>query len=230
MRLRTDGKFAIYHSVCITKLVAFPAMVGRALETTRPNGHPEHFACFGRNCESYEEVTGERAIKFDSNAVKKISGFSTFAIVTAFAPCTGWTQTLPKQGAIDATYTAAGADVREIGTSGDDAVYLYESTLVMTNNSKTPLLQNITAHCVEAGFTAGAGNGYCVYSDKDGDKFVEAFNRPHAATSGKATLVSGTGKYKGIQGQLDWQVVQALPAEKGSFHYVGKKTGSYRLP
>jgi hypothetical protein len=107
-------------------------------------------------------------MKFDSSAVKKLFGFSTFAIVTAMAPCTGWAQTIPKQGAIDTTYTAAGADVREIGTSGVDAVYLYESTLLMTNNSKTPLLQNITAHCVEAGFNAGAGNG--LYSDKDGDK------------------------------------------------------------
>jgi hypothetical protein len=169
-------------------------------------------------------------MKPDSNTVKRIFDFSTFAVVTALAPCTGSAQTIPKQGAIDVTYTAAGADVREIGTSGDDAVYLYESTLLMTNNSKTPLLQNITAHCVEAGFTAGAGNGYCVYSDKDGDKFVEAFNRPQAATSGKGTLVSGTGKYKGIQGQFDWQLVRALPAEKGSFHYIGKKTGSYRLP
>jgi hypothetical protein len=169
-------------------------------------------------------------MKFDINDVKNIFVFSTFTIVTAMAPCTGWAQTLPKQGTIDATYTAAGSDVREIATTGDDAVYLYESTLLMANNSKTPLLQNITAHCVEAGFTAGAGNGYCVYSDKDGDKFVEAFNRPRAATSGKATLMSGTGKYKGIQGQLDWQGGQALPAEKGSFHYIGKKTGSYHLP
>jgi hypothetical protein len=168
-------------------------------------------------------------MRFDCNDVEKILGVSTFAIATAIAPCTGGAQTIPKQGVIDATYTAAGTDVREIGI-GDDAVYLYESTLLMTNNSKTPLLQNITAHCVEAGFTAGAGNGYCVYSDKDGDKFVEAFTHPHGSTSGKGTLVSGTGKYKGVQGQFDWQVVQALPAEKGSFHYIGKKTGSYRLP
>jgi hypothetical protein len=169
-------------------------------------------------------------MKFHRSTSEKIFYFSTFAVFTGLAPCTGSAQTIPKQGAIDVTYAAAGADVREIGTSSDDVVYLYESTLLMANNGKTPLLQNITAHCVEAGFTAGAGNGYCVYADKDGDKFVEAFNRPHAATSGKGNFVSGTGKYKGIQGQFEWQVVQALPAEKGSFHYIGKKTGSYRLP
>ncbi|SAL78612.1 hypothetical protein [Caballeronia telluris] len=151
-------------------------------------------------------------------------------LVALFSATAGWAQTPPKQGTIDATYTAAGTDVREIEVTGDVAVYLYESTLVMTNNSKTPLMQNITAHCVEAGFTAGVGNGYCVYLDKDGDKFVEAFNHPKGATSGKGTLVSGSGKYKGIQGEFAWEVVQALPAEKGSFHYLGKKTGSYRLP
>jgi hypothetical protein len=174
----------------------------------------------------YKGVT----MKFARNIAEKIFYLSALTAFTTLAPCTGSAQTIPKQGTIDATYSAAGTDVREIGTSADDVVYLYESTLLMANNSKSPLLQNITAHCVEAGFTAGAGNGYCVYSDKDGDKFVEAFNHPHAATSGKGTLVSGTGKYKGIQGQFDWQVVQALPAEKGSFHYIGKKTGNYRLP
>jgi len=69
-----------------------------------------------------------------------------------------------------------------------------------------------------------------VYSDKDGDEFVEAFTRPRGSTSEKGTLSSGTGKYKGIDGQFDGQMAPELPAKKGSYHYVGKKTGSYRLP
>jgi hypothetical protein len=140
-----------------------------------------------------------------------------------------WAQTLPKQGNIEATYTASGADVRNISVSGDDAVYLFESTLLMTNN-KSPLMQNVTARCVEAGFSAGTATGYCVYSDKDGDKFVEAYTYQGGSTTGKGTLSSGTGKYKGIQGQFDWQQVVALPSDKGTYNYIGKKTGSYRIP
>jgi hypothetical protein len=69
-----------------------------------------------------------------------------------------------------------------------------------------------------------------VFTDKDGDRFVEATSHPKGASAGKGTLGWGTGKYKGIEGQVDWQQVLTLPAEKGSFNFVGTKTGSYRLP
>ena len=169
-------------------------------------------------------------MKCDKSAARKLFGLSTFVIVTAIPSSTGWAQTIPKQGTVDVTYHAVASDVREIEVSGSDAVYLFEATLLFTNNSKTPLMQNITAHCVEAGFSAGPGNGYCVFTDKDGDKFVEAITHPKGATAGKGTLGSGSGKYKGIEGQLDWQQVLSLPGEKGSFNFVGKKTGSYRIP
>jgi hypothetical protein len=162
---------------------------------------------------------------------RKILTLSLSGMVAAVsATSAGWAQTLPKQGNIEATYTASGADVRNISVSGDDAVYLFESTLLMTNNNKAPLMQDVTARCVEAGFSAGTATGYCVYSDKDGDKFVEAFTYQGGSTKGKGTLGSGTGKYKGIEGHFDWQQTLALPSDKGTYNYVGKKTGSYRIP
>ncbi|CAD6553365.1 hypothetical protein LMG28727_05537 [Paraburkholderia kirstenboschensis] len=139
-------------------------------------------------------------------------------------------QALPKQGNIEATYTAAGADVRNINVSGDDAVYLFEATLLMASNNNSPLMRNVTARCVEAGFSAGTATGYCVYSDKDGDKFIETFTYQGGSTTGKGTLGSGTGKYKGIEGHFNWQQVLALPSDKGTYNYIGKKTGSYRIP
>jgi hypothetical protein len=169
-------------------------------------------------------------MKSNSSAARIAALFVSGVVMAAPLSSNSWAQGIPKQGTIEATYTAAGADVREIGVGGDDAVYLFESTLLMTNNNRTPLMQNITARCVEAGFSAGSGTGYCVYSDKDGDKFVEAYTHPGGSTSGKGTLGSGTGKYKGIEGQFEWQQVLSLPSEKGSYNYVGKKTGTYRLP
>lgn len=106
-------------------------------------------------------------------------------------------QAPPKQGHIEATYTAAGADVRNISVSGDDAVYLFEATLLMASNNNSPLMRNVTARCVEAGFSAGATSGYCVYSDKDGDKFIEAYTYQGGTTTGKGTLGSDTGKIQG---------------------------------
>ncbi|MBB5417945.1 hypothetical protein GCT19_07345 [Paraburkholderia sp. CNPSo 3155] len=138
-------------------------------------------------------------------------------------------QTLPKSGVIEATYTAAGSDVKDIIVTGDDAVYLFESTLLLANNPVSPLMQNVTARCAEVGLSGATATGYCVYADKDGDKFIESFTYQVGETKGKGTLGSGTGKYKGIEGQLVWEQVRALPSDKGTFNYIGKKTGSYRI-
>ncbi|MDR5741512.1 MULTISPECIES: hypothetical protein [unclassified Caballeronia] len=156
--------------------------------------------------------------------------FSMAGVAAAMWTSLAWCQSVPKQGTIEATYTASGADVRNLTVSGDDAVFLFESTLLMTNNNKSPLMQNVTARCVEAGFSAGSATGYCVYSDKDGDKFIETYTYQGGSPKGKGTLSSGTGKYKGIQGQFDWEQVVALPSDKGTYNYIGKKTGSYRIP
>jgi len=141
----------------------------------------------------------------------------------------GWSQSIPKQGPIDVTFTAFWRDVKETPVGTDNAVYLSEATMGFAENRKTPLMQNITARCVEAGFSAGVANGFCVFTDKDGDNFVETFSHAAGTPAGKAVLGSGTGKYKGIKGELDWQQVQQLPAEKGSYNFVGKKTGNYRI-
>jgi hypothetical protein len=168
-------------------------------------------------------------MRSNNNAAKFVAFFVT-GVAAVATMSSGSAEGLPKQGTIDATYTAVGTDVRNLTVSGDDAVYLFESTLLMTNNNKTPLMQNVTARCVEAGFSAGSASGYCVYSDKDGDKFVETYSYRGGSTSGKGTLGSGTGKYKGIEGHFDWQQLAALPSDKGTYNYVGKKTGSYRIP
>ncbi|OLL28478.1 hypothetical protein BTH42_27340 [Burkholderia sp. SRS-W-2-2016] len=168
-------------------------------------------------------------MKNNSNAGQSLAWLLAGVVMGSYALGAA-AQTLPKRGTIEATYTAAGADVRNISVSGDDAVYLFEATLLMAHNGNSPLMQNVTARCVEAGFSAGTATGYCVYADKDGDKFIEAFTYQAGSTTGKGTLGSGTGKYKGIEGQFDWQQVRALPSDKGTYNYVGKKTGSYRIP
>jgi hypothetical protein len=113
-------------------------------------------------------------------------------------------------------FTASWHDVKETHVGTDNAVYLSEATMGFTNNTKTPLMQNITAHCVEARFSGGVANGFCVFTDKDGDNFVETFSHTAGSPSGKAVVSSGTGNYKGIKRELDWQQVLQLPAEECS--------------
>ena len=139
-------------------------------------------------------------------------------------------QGIPKQASFDITFYGVGTASKTMPVEGDDVVLLYEDTLLFVSNPSTPLFQNIVAKCLSVGFSKGSVNGYCVFTDKDGDKFVETISRTAGTKVGKGSLGSGTGKYKGIDGQVEWQPVAFLPSEKGSYNFIGKKTGHYQLP
>lgn len=148
--------------------------------------------------------------------------------LAVLSPCNA--QTIPKQARFDVTYEAVGSVVQSIDAGGGQSVNLYQAILVFANNPQTPLLNDISARCVEAAFTAAGDSGYCVFTDKDGDRFVETITRAAGQQAGTGTFGSGTGKFKGITGNVSWQPMTQLAADKGTFNFVGRKTGSYQLP
>ena len=136
---------------------------------------------------------------------------------------------LPKQANFAVTYTAAGTLTHTIDLGDGTKVVAYEQRLIATNDAGQGIFHNATADCV--GVRGGdARNGYCVFTDKDGDRFIEPWSIAPSAKKGTATLGPGTGKYKGIEGNLEWEVVTSLPAASGTYNLIGKKRGSYRLP
>ncbi len=136
---------------------------------------------------------------------------------------------LPKQGSFAVTYTAAGTFTHTIDLGDGTKVIAYDQRLIATNDSGQGLFHNATADCI--GVRGGdARSGYCVFTDKDGDKFVEPWSIAPGTKKGTATLGLGTGKYKGIEGNLEWEIVTSLPAATGTYNVIGKKRGTYRLP
>jgi hypothetical protein len=139
-------------------------------------------------------------------------------------------QAVPKQANFEVTFYGVGTASKTIPVQGEDVVTFYEDTLLFINNPSAPLFQDMVAKCMSVGYSKGSVNGYCVLTDKDGDKFVETISKAAGAKAGKGTFGSGTGKYKGIDGAVDWEPISFLPAEKGSYNFIGKKTGRYQLP
>ena len=136
---------------------------------------------------------------------------------------------LPKQGDFVVTYTSSGTFTRTIDLGDGTKVVAFEQRLIATNDAGQGIFHNATADCV--GVRGGdARNAYCVFTDKDGDKFIEPWTLAPGAKKGTAALGPGTGKYKGITGNLEWEVVTSLPAATGTYNVIGKKRGSYRLP
>jgi hypothetical protein len=141
----------------------------------------------------------------------------------------GAAEDLPKQGSFAVTYSAAGTLTRTIDVADGTKVIANEARMIATNDTGQGIFHNATGECL--GVRAGdSRNGYCVFTDKDGDKFVEPWSIAPGAKKGTATLGPGTGKYKGIEGNLEWEVVTSLPAASGTYNFIGKKRGSYRLP
>lgn len=149
-------------------------------------------------------------------------------LLLTLAP-TGAAQDLPKQGDFAVTYSAAGILTHTIDLGDGTKVGANENRIIATNDAGQGIFHNTTAECV--GVRGGdARNGFCVFTDKDGDKFVEPWSIAPGAKKGTGTLGPGTGKYKGIAGNLEWEVVTSLPAATGTYNFIGKKRGSYRLP
>ena len=149
------------------------------------------------------------------------------ALLTFVPPSSA--EDLPKQGNFAVTYTAAGTLTRTVDLGDGTKVVANEGRMIATNDAGQGIFHNATGECL--GLRGGdARNGYCVFTDKDGDKFVEPWSIAPGAKKGTATLGPGTGKYKGIEGKLEWEAVTSLPAATGAYNFIGKKRGSYQLP
>ena len=148
---------------------------------------------------------------------------------SAYAPL-ALAEDLPKEGDFNATYYLSGITTRSISLGNSKSVALIEFVTVSTNDSGKGLFNNMTAQCIALAGTDDV-SGYCVYSDTDGDKFIEPVHRKLSSSKGDATLGWGTGKYKGIEGSLEFERVTMLPATgPDTFHQIGKKRGHYKLP
>jgi hypothetical protein len=137
---------------------------------------------------------------------------------------------LAKQGNFTVSYTSIQIGTNSLDPGDGKSPYTREWSIVATNDAGSGLFHNMSAKCFGVG-VAGGITGYCLYVDKDGDKFLEPIYREPGASKGTATLTGGTGKFKGIEGSLEFQIATLFPAvSQGQFNHTGRKTGSYKLP
>ena len=75
-----------------------------------------------------------------------------------------------------------------------------------------------------------SANGYCVVTDRDGDKLFltwEGGNDTKAGEGkGTAQYTGGTGKYAGIKGKYTYNYVAILPGAEG----YARINGEWQLP
>jgi len=136
---------------------------------------------------------------------------------------------LPKQGTFSVTFTESGT-CTTIEVGGGDLAYSCDATGITTNPAGGGFLHNVSYHCV-ALETPGGANGYCLFTDLDGDTMFEHWWSTPEMEEGAfaAAFTGGTGKYEGIDVPYEGDFIYLSDAG-GSYQIVGHKFGSYKLP
>ena len=156
-------------------------------------------------------------------------------------PATSFAGELPKEGtfSVTAAITLPPGSVKEWGTLNKGTARIFEGYLILMNDAGAGIFHKATGHCVGFGSDtekkgATRNNGECVYTDADGDRiaiqFVQSQADEAAPMISKSTILGGTGKYDGIQG--NYQSVSREPLKSGvedAYYVIQHAKGSYKI-
>ncbi len=147
---------------------------------------------------------------------------------------------MPKEGTFSGTLIYAGA-YRMIPIDKEHVILTYENTGVRVEDSKTGPFHQVSTHNIGVMyFEKGVGvlRGYLTWMDKDGDKVTWELTETDSKlgpvpTKGTAKIIAGTGKFTGIEGNMEYtrqnlrpiaeMTNQAISFSKGTWKIVGPK-------
>jgi hypothetical protein len=156
------------------------------------------------------------------------------AVLVTFVPISN--AEMAKEGTTSSTVIYAGKH-KIIPLDKERFVITYENYGVRLSDSKEGPFHGMSHHNVGVlYFENGVGRlrGYVFNTDKDGDKVIieitEENSQPSPKpTSGKGKIIGGTGKFKGIQGNMEYTRRNMRPAEKGTHQAISKSKMTYRI-
>jgi len=113
----------------------------------------------------------------------------------------------------------------------------YEIMGVAIGDTPEDFHHNASFRCV-GGFHAVKGefkddSGSCVFTRPDGDKIFSTYKaagKMGGEAKGTFTIVGGTGKLVGIQGDGEFPRFAVRPAAEGTFQGYARWKGQYKLP
>ncbi len=142
---------------------------------------------------------------------------------------------MAKEGSFSGTVFYAG-NHKIIPLDKEHFILTYENFGVRVSDSKDGPFHGMSTHNTGViYYENGVGKlrGYITYTDKDGDKCIMEINETESQmepkpTKGNGKFIGGTGKFKGIQGDMEYTRWNMMPAEKGTHQAISKGTGTYK--
>lgn len=163
-----------------------------------------------------------------------LASILVIAFLLAFVPISK--AEMAKEGSLSGTVTYAGSH-KVIPLDKERFVLTYENFGVRVSDNKESPLHGMSTHNVGVMyFENGVGRlkGYIFNIDKDGDKVIielteEASQLGPNPTSGKGKIIGGTGKFKGIQGSMEYTRKNMKPAAEGTHQAISRATGTWKI-
>ena len=146
------------------------------------------------------------------------------------ASVSAWGADLPKQGSFTGTHTVAATAPAAFDTGGGQWAVIFDARVISTTDAGSGIFHKISGHCIGSDMF-GHLTGTCLWVDGDGDKFAETINREAGLPKGTGTLIGGTGKYKGIEGSLEFvEAPRLADTAPGQRNLISRVKGSYKIP
>jgi hypothetical protein len=167
-----------------------------------------------------------------SFCIAHVSRLARCAVGPALVALAAWASAadLPKAGSFSVTTTIAATAPAAFDTGGGRGAVIFEARAIAINDAGSGLFHHRSGHCIGSDLL-GRLNGVCIYTDGDGDKIIESFVREAGTRSGTGTLIGGTGKYKGIEGSLEFTESPPLAdTAPGQRNLISTGGGRYTLP
>jgi hypothetical protein len=157
----------------------------------------------------------------------------SFLAVIAAAPNAS-AQSLPAEGPLSVTFTGTQIAPTKPMPIGDGKEYtLVNWAMTASNDAGNPILNKMGGRCqltrtTETSTKKFEEHGYCAYVDNDGDQIFEECDRALGAPI-KCKLTGGSGKFNGLQADLDITGAPLKSNYDGIVQLMGQKKGTYKI-
>jgi hypothetical protein len=142
---------------------------------------------------------------------------------------------IPKEGTTSDTWAYSGT-FKALPMGQEVLEMAYENIGVVIGDTPQDLYHNASFRCIGALYAVkGEYNysGFCVCTRPDGDQAFftnKGTGKLGVGGKGSTTIVGGTGKLSGIQGNAEYMEISVRPAAEGSFQGYVRGKGQYKLP
>jgi hypothetical protein len=156
------------------------------------------------------------------------------ALLAAFGPEAQ--AQIPKEGTSSATWAFCGP-FKAIPMGQERIQMTYEVMGVAIGETSEDLFHNASFRCLGALHAVKGkydnNRGFCVSTRPDGDQVFftyEVTGELGRSGKGTTTIVGGTGKLTGIQGNFEYTQLMMRPSAEGTLQGYNRGKGHYKLP